>query len=133
MIILYRLYLQLIDLTLQKDGIDEAEVLTHINTFLEKENADVDQKVLFSQRKLEFLEDFGSDIQSVQKAYDEYQKYIKLSKESGKKKDSTKTYVDSDYQSAVVVKIYFLFQWLDRFKQEREKSTLALFPGKLVQ
>lgn len=85
------MYLQLIDLTLQKDGIDEAEVLSHINTFLEKESADVDQKVLFAQRKLEFLEDFGSDIQCVQKAYDEYQKYIKLSKESGKKKESSKT------------------------------------------
>lgn len=83
-----RLYLQLIDLTLQKQKDYEDEVLSYIDAFLEKEAADVDQKVLFAQRKLEFLEDFGSDIQSVQKAYDEYQKYIKLSKE--KKKDPSK-------------------------------------------
>lgn len=83
-----RLYLQLIDLTLQKESGYETEVLEYIDAFLEKEAADIDQKVLFAQRKLEFLEDFGSDIQSVQKAYDEYQKYVKLCKE--KKKDPAK-------------------------------------------
>lgn len=88
-----RLHLQLIDLTLQKDGVSESEVLQIIDSFLEKETADVDQKVLFAQRKLEFLEDFGSDIQCVQKAYDDYQKYIKQSKESGKKKDAVKRWV----------------------------------------
>lgn len=83
-----RLYLQLIDLALQKQNDYESEVLGYIDAFLEKEAAEIDQKVLFAQRKLEFLEDFGSDIQCVQKAYDEYQKYIKVSKE--KKKDTSK-------------------------------------------
>lgn len=87
----FRLYLQLIDLNLQKEGIVESEVLSYIDEFLGKEGADIDQKVLFAQRKLEFLEDFGTDIQCVQKAYDEYQKYIKLGKESGKKKEASKT------------------------------------------
>lgn len=91
-----RLYLQLIDLTLQKESDYEEEVIGHIDAFLEKEAADVDQKVLFAQRKLEFLEDFGSDIHCVQKAYDDYQKYIKLSKE--KKKDPAKRYVTYFYQ-----------------------------------
>lgn len=83
--------MQLIDLNLQKEGIAEAEVLSYIDEFLAKDTADIDQKVLFAQRKLEFLEDFGTDIQCVQKAYDEYQKYVKQSKESGKKKEASKT------------------------------------------
>lgn len=82
-----RLYLQLIDLTLQKDDVTENVIVELIDQFLEKESADADQKVLFAQRKLEYLEDFGSDIESVQKAYDDYQKYIKQSKESNKKKE----------------------------------------------
>ncbi|XP_008195405.1 pre-mRNA-processing factor 39 isoform X2 [Tribolium castaneum] len=83
-----RLYLQLIDLTLQQDDVAENVIVELIDSFLEKETADADQKVLFAQRKLEYLEDFGADIQSVQKAYDDYQKYIKQSKETGKKKES---------------------------------------------
>lgn len=84
-----RLYLQLIDFTLQKDEICEDEVLSHIDAFLEKDGIDNEQKVLFAQRKLEFLEDFGSNIQCVQKAQEEYQKYLKINKEN-KKKDSSK-------------------------------------------
>lgn len=84
-----RLYLQIIDITLQKEGVEEKEVIDLIDQFLSKENAEIDQKVLFAQRKLEFLEDFGSDIKCVQKAYDEYQKYFKLNKEK-KKKDEAK-------------------------------------------
>lgn len=83
-----RLYLQLIDLTLQKENVTETEVLELIDAFLDKENTDADQKVLFAQRKLEFLEDFGSDIQSVQNAYDQYQRLIKASKDNPKKKES---------------------------------------------
>jgi pre-mRNA-processing factor 39 len=83
-----RLYLQLIDLTLQQNDVTETVIVELIDSFLDKETADADQKVLFAQRKLEYLEDFGADIQSVQKAYEDYQKYIKQSKESGKKKES---------------------------------------------
>lgn len=83
-----RLYLQLIDLTLQQEGISEPKVLDYIDQFLNKEGAEIEQKVLFAQRKLEFLEDFGSDIKSVQKAYDDYQKYCKLNKEKKKKDEA---------------------------------------------
>ncbi|KAJ8929257.1 hypothetical protein NQ314_018074 [Rhamnusium bicolor] len=83
-----RLYLQLIDLTLQKENVTEAEIIEVIDSFLEKETTDPEQKVLFAQRKLEYLEDFGTDIQSVQVAYDQYQKYIKQNKENAKKKET---------------------------------------------
>ncbi|KAI4468987.1 pre-mrna processing protein prp39-related [Holotrichia oblita] len=85
-----RLYLQLIDVTMQKDTPCEKDVVRLIDAFLEKEAIDIDQKILFAQRKLEFLEDFGSDIQCVQSAYEEYQKYIKQNKET--KKKETKRY-----------------------------------------
>ncbi|KAF5288487.1 hypothetical protein FQA39_LY15416 [Lamprigera yunnana] len=84
-----RLYLQLIDFTLQKENFEESEILIHLDTFLEKEGIDLEQKILFAQRKLEFLEDFGSSIQLVQKAQEEYQKYLKATKDI-KKKDPIK-------------------------------------------
>lgn len=80
-----RLYLQLIDMTMQKEIPYERDVVQLIDTFLEKESLDMDQKILFAQRKLEFLEDFGSDIQCVQTAYEDYQKYIKQNKDTKKK------------------------------------------------
>lgn len=84
-----RLYLQYIDLALQKDDVTEKDIVEIFDSFLEKENVDIDQKVLFAQRKLEYLEDFGSDIQSIQKAFEEYQKHLKLSKDTSlKRKDS---------------------------------------------
>lgn len=83
-----RLYLQLIDFSLQKD-FNETEILSYIDAFLEKEGIELEQKILFAQRKLEFLEDFGSSIQSIQKAQEEYQKYLKATKDN-KKKDSLK-------------------------------------------
>uniref|UniRef100_A0A1Y1LQW5 Pre-mRNA-processing factor 39 n=1 Tax=Photinus pyralis TaxID=7054 RepID=A0A1Y1LQW5_PHOPY len=83
-----RLYLQLIDFTLQKEEFTETDILSLIDAFLEKEGIDIEQKVLFAQRKLEFLEDFGSNIQAVQKAQEEYQKYTKLTKDMKKKETS---------------------------------------------
>ncbi|KAL1500737.1 hypothetical protein ABEB36_006183 [Hypothenemus hampei] len=88
-----RLYLQLIDLILQKDADGEQEQICNImNDFLEKDGADADQKVLFAQRKLEYLEDFGASVETVQAAHDQFHKYYKLSKELGKKnKDNNKS------------------------------------------
>lgn len=83
-----RLYLQLIDLILQRPESKEDEVCAAIDEFLEKESAEPDQKALFAQRKLEYLEDFGSNVESVRAAYDQYQKYQKLHKESSKKKET---------------------------------------------
>lgn len=82
-----RLYLQLIDLTLQKDDVTESQIIEIMDSFLEKEATDVDQKTLFAQRKLEYLEDFGSDIQTVQQAHETYQKLLKQCKENNKKKE----------------------------------------------
>lgn len=79
-----RLYLQLIDMGLQRSPLNEDEILFIIDQFLNRD-ADPEQKVLFAQRKVEFMEDFGSDVLSVQKAHDEFQKYLKMAKDRKKK------------------------------------------------
>ena len=84
-----RLYLQLIDFSFQKNDFNETEIVSYMDTFLEKEGVEIDQKILFAQRKLVFLEEFGSNIESLQKAQEDYQKYLKSAKDM-KKKDSSK-------------------------------------------
>ncbi|KAK7789474.1 hypothetical protein R5R35_012343 [Gryllus longicercus] len=79
-----RLYLQLIDMGLQRSPLNESEILCIIDQFLNRD-ADPEQKVLFAQRKVEFMEDFGSDVLCVQKAHDEFQKYLKMAKDRKKK------------------------------------------------
>jgi hypothetical protein len=56
-----RLYLQLIDMGLQQNPLNEDNIISIIDQFLCRDT-DPEQKVLFAQRKVEFLEDFGSDI-----------------------------------------------------------------------
>ncbi|XP_023721821.1 pre-mRNA-processing factor 39 isoform X3 [Cryptotermes secundus] len=79
-----RLYLQLIDMGLQVNPLDENNIIFIIDQFLSRDT-DPEQKVLFAQRKVEFLEDFGSDILSVQRAHDEFQRYFKQAKDRKKK------------------------------------------------
>ncbi|KAK9883949.1 hypothetical protein WA026_004887 [Henosepilachna vigintioctopunctata] len=86
-----RLYLQLVDLTLQKDEVSEKEIVEIFESFLEKDSVDIEQKVLFAQRKLEYLEDFGCDTESIQKASEDYQKILKQSKESSLKRKDNKS------------------------------------------
>lgn len=56
-----RLRLQLIDLAMQTKPLDIDLVVSVIDRFLERD-IDADQKVLFAQRKIEFLEDFATDV-----------------------------------------------------------------------
>ncbi|XP_016845226.1 pre-mRNA-processing factor 39 isoform X5 [Nasonia vitripennis] len=81
-----RLYLQLIDLGLQRNPIDTQEVISYMDLFIDREHADAEQRVLFAQRKVEFLEDFSTDIRQVLKAHEQFQKCIKQAKERKKTK-----------------------------------------------
>jgi len=63
-------------------GMTKAEEETALKTFnfiLDKDLTE-DQKFSFSQKKLEFLEDFGSDVKAIRKTYDEHQKLVKQQK-----------------------------------------------------
>ncbi|XP_050296241.1 pre-mRNA-processing factor 39 isoform X2 [Anthonomus grandis grandis] len=90
-----RLYLQLIDLILQKDEFNEDEIVSVFDEILAREGGEPDQKALFAQRKLEFLEDFGSSIEAVQAAYEQHQKLHKLVKDSNSKKKESKSEASS--------------------------------------
>lgn len=46
---------------LQQNPLNEDDIVSIIDQFLSRDT-DPEQKVLFAQRKVEFLEDFGSDI-----------------------------------------------------------------------
>lgn len=87
-----RLYLQLIDLGMQRTPVDTQEIVGYMDMFIEREHADLEQRVLFAQRKVEFLEDFSPDIRQILKAHEQFQKCIKQAKERKKtKNDDTKT------------------------------------------
>jgi len=46
---------------LQQNPLNEDNIISIIDQFLSRDT-DPEQKVLFAQRKVEFLEDFGNDI-----------------------------------------------------------------------
>ncbi|XP_057337807.1 pre-mRNA-processing factor 39 isoform X2 [Microplitis mediator] len=82
-----RLYLQLIDLGLQRNPVDTKEIIGYMDMFIEREHVDLEQRVLFAQRKVEFLEDFSSDINEVLQAHEQFQQCIKQAKERKKSKN----------------------------------------------
>lgn len=80
-----RIALQVIDLALQRDPIDEKEILEVLETFMGQESLEPDQKLLFAQRKVEFLEDFGSSVKDLQEAQKMLQVILEKTKENKKK------------------------------------------------
>lgn len=81
-----RLALQIIDLSLQRNNINEKEVLEILDTFMQQENLDIDQKLLFAQRKVEFLEDFGSCVKQLQESQKTLQNLMEKHSKDNKKK-----------------------------------------------
>ena len=59
---------------------EEGMAMEAFNLALSCDKLSEDQKFLFSQRKLEFLEDFGRDVKHLQKVYDEHQKMVRSHK-----------------------------------------------------
>lgn len=82
-----RLVLQMIDLALQREVVDEEEVVSIMDSFMTREGMDPEQKVLFAQRKVEFLEDFGSTSKGLQDAQRALQ--IAFNKANDAKKKAT--------------------------------------------
>lgn len=81
-----RLALQMIDLLLQRPHVNETEVVSVLNTFMNRDGIEPDQKVLFAQRKVEFLEDFGSTAEGMLDAQKELQTALNKANEIKKKK-----------------------------------------------
>lgn len=81
-----RVALQIIDLALQRSVVDEAEVLAVIDLFVGRDGIELDQKVLFAQRKVEFLEDFGASAEKLQDAQRVMQATMSKANEAKKKR-----------------------------------------------
>ncbi|PIO27075.1 hypothetical protein AB205_0094850, partial [Aquarana catesbeiana] len=72
-----KLHLNLIDLEFSGDvKQNEANILSHFDKVI-KSSMPIATRVVFSQRKVEFLEDFGSDISKLLTTYDEHQKLLR--------------------------------------------------------
>lgn len=80
-----RIALQIIDLVLQRPIVDEKEVLEVLDKFMMHEKLDEDQKLLFAQRKVEFLEDFGSSVKELCDAQKVLHATLEKSKENKRK------------------------------------------------
>lgn len=81
-----RVALQMIDLVLQRPKVDEDEVVLIMDKFMARENMDPEQKVLFAQRKVEFLEDFGGTAKGLQDAQRALQLALSKANEAKKKR-----------------------------------------------
>ncbi|XP_018793549.1 PREDICTED: pre-mRNA-processing factor 39 [Bactrocera latifrons] len=84
-----RVALQMIDLVLQRPKVDEDEVVLIMDKFMARENMDPEQKVLFAQRKVEFLEDFGGTAKGLQDAQRALQLALSKANEAKKKRESS--------------------------------------------
>lgn len=81
-----RVALQMIDLALQRITVDEDEVVLIMDKFMARENIEPEQKVLFAQRKVEFLEDFGGTAKGLQEAQRSLQMALNKANEAKKKR-----------------------------------------------
>lgn len=81
-----RVALQMIDLSLQRPKVDEDEVVLIMDKFMARENIEPEQKVLFAQRKVEFLEDFGSTAKGLQDAQRSLQLALNKANDAKKKR-----------------------------------------------
>ena len=76
-----KLYLQHVDLLLNSTPMDVPAVVAVLDNALEQEIPDK-HKLLFSQRKVEFLEDFGTDIADLQAAKTKHKEITNAFKET---------------------------------------------------
>ncbi|KAK9501193.1 hypothetical protein O3M35_002266 [Rhynocoris fuscipes] len=79
-----RLNLQLLDLLMSKPEFNEDECISIFNLILDKDSVDIEHKIKFAQRKIEFIEDFGKNIKSMKKAKQDYFAILKQLKDRKK-------------------------------------------------
>ncbi|EDW81510.1 uncharacterized protein Dwil_GK12105 [Drosophila willistoni] len=84
-----RVALQMIDLCLQRAEVDEKEIVQIMDKFMNRPDIEADQKVLFAQRKVEFLEDFGSTAKGLQEAQRSLQLALAKATEAQKKGETS--------------------------------------------
>lgn len=80
-----RLLLQLIELKMSVKPLNEKSVIQIFDDILSMSSVNLEQKILFSQRKLEFIEDYTCDYKSLRKATNEFKCYTELLAKEKKK------------------------------------------------
>ncbi|XP_016394869.1 pre-mRNA-processing factor 39-like isoform X2 [Sinocyclocheilus rhinocerous] len=95
-----KLYLNLLELEYSGDvQQNEAEIMACFDRALSS-TMQLEQRLIFSQRKLEFLEDFGSDVNLLVAAYEQHQRLVteqeslKRKAENGEEPDSKRQRTD---------------------------------------
>jgi pre-mRNA-processing factor 39 len=89
-----KLYMQLVDVYYQQTPIKHTDIVRVLDRAIQA-ITDLDNKLLFAQRKVEFLEEFGSDMQMLQDAEEEHAKIFKSIQQEKKKRpppDETQSY-----------------------------------------
>jgi len=80
-----RLLLQLVELKMSVKPLNEKSVIQVFDDILSMSSVNLEQKILFSQRKLEFIEDYTCDYKSLRKATNEFKCYSELLSKEKKK------------------------------------------------
>lgn len=80
-----RLLLQLVELKMSVKPLNEKSVIQIFDDILSMSSVNLEQKILFSQRKLEFIEDYTCDYTLLRKATNEFKCYSELLSKEKKK------------------------------------------------
>ncbi|KAL4238356.1 PRP39 pre-mRNA processing factor 39 [Mactra antiquata] len=81
-----KLYIQLLDIEYQKHPVNVDSAMEIFSKAISCKHLSVHTKIKMSQRRLEFLEDFGSSIVQLKECYDEHQKLLKDMQSERKRK-----------------------------------------------
>ncbi|KAH3847692.1 pre-mRNA-processing factor 39-like [Dreissena polymorpha] len=84
-----KLYVHLLDMEYQKRPINVDSALEIFSRAMTSADLTMNTKIKMSQRRLEFLEDFGSSIVQLKECYEEHQKLIKDMQSSEKKRKAS--------------------------------------------
>ena len=79
-----KLYLQHLDILINTLPMDVPQVVSLLEKAMVQEEMQHKHKILFSQRKVEFLEDFGSDISALLTAKTKHEEFLTKVKEADK-------------------------------------------------
>lgn len=80
-----RLLLQLVELKISVKPLNEHSVIQTFDEILSMSSVNLEQKILFSQRKLEFVEDYTCNYKLLRKATNEFKSYSELLAKEKKK------------------------------------------------
>ena len=79
-----KLYMQLFDIEVHSNPLNIENVVKLLDKAINIEEMPIRQKLLFSQRKIEFLEDFGSNVEQLQKTKEDHEKLTEVMKKEAK-------------------------------------------------